>query len=341
MKKLIKTFLAIILILTVVLLTKKEEPKSANEYYRTTTGLNVRTGIGNKNPISFVLQKGDLVEIIAKKRGWYKIKYEDKIGYAHPKFLLKQDADISNIESVDLSLIKKLLLIVSLAVFLFLAIRFSLILFKRLKDNNLLKTVTDPKRGTASERDLVLRLLRYGIQNDHIFHDLSIEIGNDKFSQIDVIAVIDTGIIVFEVKDYSGWIYGNGDKPEWTQVLAYGKQKYRFQNPIIQNRNHIRNLMNELSVHRNIPIYSVIIFYGNCVLKNINFVPQQTFIARSERVKDVLQTISSNNSPHEYIYKHEVLEILKNATISGGNIETQNRHISNIRNMLGTDRIFD
>lgn len=58
-------------------------------------------------------------------------------------------------------------------------------------------------------------------------------------SQIDVVVATNVGIIVFEVKDYSGWIYGNGNQQKWTQVLSHGREKYRFYNPILQNRSHI------------------------------------------------------------------------------------------------------
>ena len=39
-----------------------------------------------------------------------------------------------------------------------------------------------------------------------IYHDLIIKKDNDEFSQIDLVLVTSEGIIVFEVKDYSGWI---------------------------------------------------------------------------------------------------------------------------------------
>ena len=113
------------------------------------------------------------------------------------------------------------------------------LIFTRIRDRKLLKTATKPNRGTWSERDLVLKLLKYGIPAEAIFHDLYLPKYNATFSQIDLVVVTEVGIIVFEVKDYSGWIFGNGRYSQWTQVLAYGKEKYRFYNPIMQNNKHI------------------------------------------------------------------------------------------------------
>ena len=67
----------------------------ATDYYITTTGINVRTGVGKGYPVSFTLQKGDEVEILSKQNNWYKIKYGGKTGYASSKYL-KSATDLSN-----------------------------------------------------------------------------------------------------------------------------------------------------------------------------------------------------------------------------------------------------
>jgi hypothetical protein len=43
-----------------------------------------------------------------------------------------------------------------------------------IQNNWLLKTVTSPNRGTGTERDLVLTLLKSGVPKETIFHDLSL-----------------------------------------------------------------------------------------------------------------------------------------------------------------------
>jgi hypothetical protein len=110
-----------------------------------------------------------------------------------------------------------------------------ILVLKYKRDKKLLETVTKLSRGTSTERNLVLRLLKHGIPAQTIFHDLYVKKYNGGFSQIDLVVATKVGIIVFEVKDFSGWILGKGYQTQWTKVLAYGKRKYRFYNPIMQN----------------------------------------------------------------------------------------------------------
>lgn len=90
-----------------------------------------------------------------------------------------------------------------------------------------------------------------------------------------------------------------------------------------------------------IPFYSIVVFYGNCVLKEINYVPNGTFLTKSNRVLEVVRTIMKNNNLASYIDKDEILQTLKEAVKNGEDKETQIQHIKNIRDMLGKDRIFD
>ncbi len=92
-------------------------------------------------------------------------------------------------------------------------------------------------------------------------------------NQIDLLAITQKGIFVFEMKDYSGWIFGNEDNVEWTQMLnknGFGQKKNRFRNPIKQNENHIktvRHLLSKNDIH--IPIFNVVVFGNNASLKDV------------------------------------------------------------------------
>lgn len=328
-------------ILILAFLIKKEKSLPSNEYYTTTTGLNVRTGIGKKYPISFTLDKGDKVEILSKKRSWYEIEFKGKTGYAHSKFIVKKYDIKLETEFPSSSQRKGVFLFISIGVLICISIPIIYRKYKKQQDRKLIKTVTELDRGTPSERDLILKLLKNKIPQEDIFHDLYIKTNNNTFSQIDLVLITEVGIIVFEIKDYSGWIFGKGTDPQWTQVLAHGKQKYRFQNPITQNSNHITHLKTRLDQYKHLPFYSIIVFYGESVLKNINFVPRGTLIVKSTRIIEAIKTIIYENNSIEYTDKNDLVRILKEATVNGRNIEIQNQHIENIRDMLGTDRIFD
>ncbi|WP_300906133.1 nuclease-related domain-containing protein [uncultured Bacteroides sp.] len=105
-------------------------------------------------------------------------------------------------------------------------------LYVKHKERKLIELVTPITRGEWSERRVILKLLKDGINPKAIFHDLYIQKPNGEYTQVDVAVATKTGIIVFEVKDYSGWIFGNEHQRYWTQILAYGKEKHRFYNPV-------------------------------------------------------------------------------------------------------------
>ncbi len=208
------------------------------------------------------------------------------------------------------------------------------------QNRNLLETVTNIDRGTYSERNLTLKLLKYGIPAQTIFHDLYVQKPQGDFSQIDLVVVTTAGIIVFEVKDYSGWIFGKGYQSQWTQVLAYGNQKYRFYNPIMQNSKHIAELRKKTKQFKKIPFYSVIVFDGNCELRDISFVPEGTFVVKSERVLELMSLIQANE-PAPYTDKKEVIQILREAVENGARKETEQQHIDNITDLIGKHRVFN
>jgi Nuclease-related domain len=221
------------------------------------------------------------------------------------------------------------------------ALIIAFLLYKKIQRWYLLKEVTAPHRGTRSERDLVIKLLKYGIPAQHIFHDLYLEKYKGHFSQIDLVAITDFGIVVFEVKEYSGWIFGNANQLQWTQVLGYGQYKYRFYNPIKQNRTHISELTKQLSEFHQLPVYSMIVFYGNCELKEIDLVPEGTFIIKPGEIPALLKHLLKNKVQVAQRASSEVVRVLKTAVVNGGIVENTIRHHENVRTMKDKMKIFD
>ena len=60
-------------------------------------------------------------------------------------------------------------------------------------------------------------------------------------TQINHINVSRFGIFVIATKNMSGWIFGDEKSPQWTQSLSGGR-KFKFQNPLHQNRRHVKTL---------------------------------------------------------------------------------------------------
>ncbi len=319
----------------------------SNSNYTTTKELNVRSGGGMEYPVSFILKVGEVVEVVAKRDKWYKINFNGKTGYAYSKYLKPVDTmstivkdgisfSYVNVDKYNYTLLSALIVVCLLCFFIFI----NRILTK-IHDKKLLQNVTGLDRGTSSERNLILKLLKYGIPAKNIFHDLYLKKSNGGFSQIDLVVITNVGVIVFEIKEYSGWIFGKGHQKEWTQVLGYGNRKYRFYNPILQNQNHILELKKHLYKLKKVPFYSVVVFYGNCDLRNIKFVPPNTFIVKSDRVLDFIKTISTNNEIVYYLNENELIEVLKEAVDNGGKSEIQYQHCANVKNLLGVERVYD
>ena len=203
------------------------------------------------------------------------------------------------------------------------------------RDQKLLKTVTKPYRGTRSERKMVLNLLKRKIPAQTIFHDLYLRNSSGKYSQIDLVVATKVGIIVFEIKEYSGWIFGTGNQKEWTQVLAYGNRKYRFYNPIFQNKKHIADLINQLPQFEKIPFYSVIVFFGDCEFRDLRLIPDDVYLIKSWQVANVLGKLLLTNPQAKYTDKREVVNLLNAAVQNGENSQICEEHIRNIQAMGG------
>ena len=193
-------------------------------------------------------------------------------------------------------------------------------------------------RGTQSERLVVNTLRSLDINPQTIFHDVYFKKTHNFFVQVDIIVPTRVGILVFEVKDYKGWIYGNGMQPTWTQVLAYGKHKYHFYNPIMQNQEHIRHIKSMCYQLTNIPFFSIVVFADNCQLQDIKDIPENTFLVYDFQVAEVVRSILNNNRLAPYTDKMEIMRLFQNAYNNGANPYVVEWHNRRIHEMHGGDR---
>lgn len=146
------------------------------------------------------------------------------------------------------------------------------------RDMKLLCSVSSPTRGTRSERKLIIKMLKKGVHPKAIFHDLYLKRKSESYSQIDLVVATPQGLVAIEVKDYSGWLFGSERQRYWTQILNYGKEKYRFYNPIMQNAGHIKALKEQSPQFAQLPIYNIVLFDGDCTLKDVSYSQFGTFV---------------------------------------------------------------
>ena len=221
-------------------------------------------------------------------------------------------------------------------VFILLSIA-TIFVYTEINDRKLLKTVTSLNRGTRSERKMVLKILKSGIKSTAIFHDIYLNNRNGEYSQIDLVVATKVGIMVFEIKEYSGWIFGTENQKNWTQILAYGMRKYKFYNPIFQNKKHVEDLK-KFNQFEGMPIFSMIVFFGDCEFKNFIDLPSRTFLTKSNNVMNRFNEILQNNQPAKYENKWEIANLLKQAVKNGENYIIREKHLDNIQKLKMRNR---
>lgn len=194
----------------------------------------------------------------------------------------------------------------------------------------LLCSVSSPNRGTVAERRLVIKMLKMGVHPKAIFHDLYVPKKNGEFSQIDIVVATPQGLLAIEVKDYSGWLFGNEKQRYWTQILNYGKEKYRFYNPIMQNAGHLKALREQSEQFAHLPIYNVVLFAGNCTLKEIDYSSENTFVGYTSDISYVLKEASKFRLA-QYTDKREVAQLLRRAVENGDNPGIIAAHIASVQ----------
>lgn len=191
-------------------------------------------------------------------------------------------------------------------------------ILKTKKYREQVQSVTSFDRGTWSERDLIPQLLnKCGINQRAIYHDLYIRKEDGTYTQIDLAVATPQGILVFEVKDYSGWLFGSGDSKHWTQVLAFGKERHQFYNPILQNRAHITALRKLMPNNPDVTIFNIVVFYGNCEFKDLDYdTSGWVRVIYNTQVVELVNHIKTF-PPTEYGNKWEVAAVLAKGVRNG------------------------
>ena len=133
--------------------------------------------------------------------------------------------------------------------------------------------------GKKGEYFLYQWLQPFEVLGCKFLYNLYIPRDNNKTSEIDMIIFHPKGLLVIESKNYSGWIFGNENNKQWTQVFPAGRgrsHKEYFYNPILQNATHIRALRKYID--DTIPIYSIIAFSDDCTLKDITIKSKRVIV---------------------------------------------------------------
>ena len=175
-------------------------------------------------------------------------------------------------------------------------------------------------RGERGENKVAQILGETVIGQQYVINDLLFCNKSGQSCQIDHVFINKSGIWVIETKNFSGYIFGEENQREWTQVLANGNVKHKFYSPVKQNATHIYHLSKYLNV-KNV-FQNVVVFLSHADISNV--------AADNVYLVDELEIIKNKNTDvfltaqkMEYYY-NLLSELKNNATIS------KEEHIENI-----------
>ncbi len=171
-------------------------------------------------------------------------------------------------------------------------------------------------KGSIGE-ETVKRELNKLNNNYLVLNDIML-FSDNKTHQIDHLVISDFGIIVIEMKNYSGTIIGNEHDKIWIQKV--GKQTNKLNNPIIQNHGHILALK-DITKEKENKFISIICFGNNSILK-INTTTKVV------KIKDLNKTIKAYKTKR-INNKEDIYNTIKKANIVDKNI--RKNHVKMIK----------
>jgi hypothetical protein len=147
-------------------------------------------------------------------------------------------------------------------------------------------------KGNYGEYLTYIYLRKYEEDGAKFLYNCYLPKDKGETTEIDVMMIHQSGIYVFESKNYSGWIFGSEYQKTWTQTLPSGRKSHKehFLNPIMQNKLHIKWLENQIG--ESVPIHSVIVFSERCTLKKIDLNSSNIYVIKRDAVKQTVADIA-------------------------------------------------
>lgn len=204
-------------------------------------------------------------------------------------------------------------------------------LYHKVTNNSFFEVYFD--KGKFGEYLTYKKLKPYEELGNKFLFNLYIPTTDNKTTELDLVMITQKGIMVFESKNYSGWIFGDEKSRMWMQTLPNGRgksYKSQFFNPILQNKGHINNLKRILN--EDIPIFSIITFSERCTLKKVPKNTNDIKVINRDSVYYTVKKIYDTNS--DVIGQEKTMDIYsklyKYTQISD---EIKKEHIQNIKNI--------
>ena len=158
---------------------------------------------------------------------------------------------------------------------------------------------------SKNHENKINNIVAYHIEKKWIFQNIFFKKSDGKFTEIDVLAVHNTGVYVIECKYMAGKIIGDEDDKSWFQLKSNNTCN-EFLNPIIQNNIHINACKQILNKYK-LPYYSIIVFGNNCTIPNITqYRAKNVFIIRRKECSALINQLTSQQP----IYSNQLVDTM-------------------------------
>lgn len=213
-------------------------------------------------------------------------------------------------------------------IFLLLAFFFNLISyyksgFNKKTSMNVFKVLL--KKGPYGEFSLY-RKIRKTFGKENIFVNLYVPNQNTDYTEVDLVAVSKNQIFVFEVKNFSGLIYGSQQDKMWTQFLNKNS-KFPFYNPLRQNYAHTEALKKTLNLKQDV-FQPLVVFSNRSKLQKIT-VNENNEIFTFKTIKRKLKKEIKNSTLEPFEDRVKILIALNRLTKVSE--EIKEKHIEQVK----------
>ena len=183
--------------------------------------------------------------------------------------------------------------------------------------------ILQPKiKGYLGEKNVAAILSFLPSDKYKIINDVLVK-SNNRTIQIDHIVISIYGIFVIETKNYKGWITGSDNSEYWTKNM-FGN-KYKFYNPIKQNKAHISALSRQLGLGLN-NFISIIVFSNKADLK-VNTIYNVIYTGQLNRIiKEYLDIKFSENEIKKLYDEISLLNIMSS--------KAKKQHVLGVQNSI-------
>jgi hypothetical protein len=199
--------------------------------------------------------------------------------------------------------------------------------YKEKSGNRFFKTYFN--KGHMGEFKLYRKLTQI-VRKADIFTNMYILGKNTTHTELDLVVLSDRGILLYEVKNYRGSIYGSKSEVYCTQVLSYFI-KNKFYNPIRQNYLHHKSLANYLNVNES-EIVPIISFTNRSKLRRIDADHRHYVLQTKYTIAFTKKILKDGPILFDQLALNQMRHVLKEASLKGLNIK--DAHIQEVKQLV-------